>query len=103
MGILGLNMAVPFSDRLFNSFDLDNDGLVPPHAFPQINFADFVEYMDILRNGSFRSKSYLSFRMIDLQRSGIIRKKDFVGFLGDLLRAWATITNAPLCTKFGRA
>lgn len=28
MGILGLKSAFEFSDRLFNSFDIDNDGKV---------------------------------------------------------------------------
>lgn len=50
MGILGLKTAALFSDRLFASFDMDNDQVVQSLII-QINFNDFVEYMDILKNG----------------------------------------------------
>ena len=50
MGILGLKTAALFSDRLFASFDMDNDQVVQSITI-KINFNDFVEYMDILKNG----------------------------------------------------
>ena len=51
MGILGLKSAFEFTDRLFNSFDIDNDGKVTPYLF-QISFHDFLEYMEVLKAGS---------------------------------------------------
>jgi Ca2+-binding EF-hand superfamily protein len=60
MGILGLQSAFEFSDRLFNSFDIDNDGKV-----------FFLQFLDIFSRfsriyGSFKS------RLIKAQSSIII-------------------------------
>lgn len=41
MGILGLQSSFEFSDRLFNSFDIDNDGKVLFYLF-KISFHDFL-------------------------------------------------------------
>lgn len=41
MGILGLQSVFGFSDRLFNSFDIDNDGYVN-QLLHQISFQDFL-------------------------------------------------------------
>lgn len=53
--------------------------------------------MDILRNGSLRSKSFLSFRMIDVQKRGFLTRRDFMTFLKDFLCAWSCITNIAIC------
>jgi hypothetical protein len=51
MGILGLKSVYGFSDRLFNSFDIDKDGKVKL-VIMQISFQDFLEYMEVLKSGS---------------------------------------------------
>ena len=48
MGILGLKSAYGFSDRLFNSFDIDKDGKVYI-----INSIDFLPRFSIIY-GSFK-------------------------------------------------
>ena len=96
MGVLGLRIAEPFTNRIFASFDIDNDGLVVD-VLIKINFNDFVEYSDILRNGSLRSKAFLSFRMIDVAKAGFITRHNFMMFLKDFLWAWSAITNVPIC------
>ena len=92
MGILGIQAAEPFIDRLYRSFDLDQDGFV--------NFADFAEYMDILKSGDNRSRTYLSFRIIDLNNKKYLTKQDYLTFIGDFLQAWSSITNIPISTHF---
>jgi hypothetical protein len=97
MGVLGLRTAELFSDRLFASFDLDDDNVVLSRQM-QINFEDFVEYMDILKNGKESDKAYISFRMIDVRRAQRFNKKDFKGFMNEFLHSWSAITNMPICT-----
>lgn len=62
----------------------------------QINFHDFVEYMDIVRNGSPYYKARLSFRIIDSRKLGWINRLDFVLFMNDLLQVWSSVTNAAI-------
>jgi hypothetical protein len=64
----------------------------------QINLYDFLEYMDILRYGDFRSRAALSFGMVDIRRVGIITKVDFEMFMHDFLLAWSTLTNFIMST-----
>lgn len=66
MGILGLQSVFGFSDRLFNSFDIDNDGYVN-QLLHQISFQDFLEYMEVLKCGSEKNKAKISFRLIDIK------------------------------------
>lgn len=92
MGVLGLKTTALFADRLFACMDIDNDKVV--------NFNDFVEYMDIVRNGSQYYKARLSFRIIDSRKIGWINRLDFVLFMNDLLQVWSSVTNAAISTSF---
>lgn len=66
--ILELNYADHLADRLFDSIDLDHSG--------QINFTEFIRYLDKLFNGNDDQKAELSFRFIDVKNKGFFNKKD---------------------------
>ena len=95
MGILGLRSAFGFSDRLFNSFDIDKDGKVKITCI-QISFQDFLEYMEVLKSGSEKHKAKISFWLIDVKNKDKVDIEDFKQFLDDYFRSWSSITNSAI-------
>jgi 1-phosphatidylinositol-4-phosphate 5-kinase len=85
MGLLGLQMMRLFSDRIFNSMDMDSDGM--------LCLQDFIEYMDTIRYGDEQHRARLSFKLIDLRNVDEIHREDFDRFLRDFLGTWSAITN----------
>lgn len=55
--------------------------------------------MDILKNGDFYTRSYLSFKLIDSFNKQYITEPDLMVFWHDFLMTWSAITNVAISTN----
>lgn len=108
MGILGLDTAFLLSERVFQLMDEDQDGMVFIYIFTiftkfrhlKISLADFINYMNVLLNGTIEMKNELSFKMIDYKRKGFFVKADLKELIESTITVWTHLTGNQLSKPF---
>ncbi|KAL4484387.1 hypothetical protein ABPG74_019564 [Tetrahymena malaccensis] len=86
MGVLGLDTVFFLSDRIFTMLDSDGDG--------QINFQDFINYFDIITNGSQEQKAQIAFNYIDTTNQGSFDLEDLKKMIGGIMNSYCAVTGA---------
>lgn len=69
MGILGQQENAFLADRIFEVFDVNNDGV--------LTFEEYSHIMDVLCNGTDQEKNQFSFALMDAERNGYINFREF--------------------------
>jgi Ca2+-binding EF-hand superfamily protein len=86
LGLLGLEYATFISDRLFNIIDCSGDG--------SIDFDEYLQYLAVVLNGTEVEKAAMSFRFLDIRKSGKLLYNDFEKLIYGISIFWNTITGS---------
>lgn len=85
MGILGQQENAFLADRIFEVFDVDQDGM--------LDFDDYTKIMDVLCNGDENQKNMFSFALMDQGRNGFINFKEFQSYFNKVMNHWSSLIN----------
>ncbi|MFN9909145.1 MAG: hypothetical protein ACK56F_24000 [bacterium] len=88
---MGLESTSILSDRIFEYL------AGPDH---QVDFKEYLKYLDTSMNGSFEQKQNIQFRMIDTQNKGFFEFEDLYQLIRQMAQMWSLITGNQL-SKFG--
>mgnify|MGYP001048626800 CR=1 FL=1 len=86
MGLLGLKSTSAITDRIFRVMDQTNQG--------NVSFEEFLEYMDVLINGSSEERAYQSFRLIAQKDMDLITYEDFSAWLVGVWKMYNALTGS---------
>lgn len=86
LGLLGLETADFLCQRIFEVIDEDGSN--------SCNFDEFLVYMNTLIYGSPREKAIQSFKMLDVEKKGMILKKDIEAMIRGVSQLWNSLTNS---------
>lgn len=86
LGLLGLETAAFLCNRIFDVIDEDGNG--------SCNFDEFLYYMNTLIYGSRKEKAAQSFKMLDVEKTGTIRKKDIEAMVRGVSQLWNSLTGS---------
>ncbi|CAG9334408.1 unnamed protein product [Blepharisma stoltei] len=84
MGLFGLRSNSVLADRIFRLMDKSNKGLV--------NFTDFLDYMDVLINGTREEKLLQSFRLIAQKDKRFISYDDFSSWIRGIRKVFNSMS-----------
>ncbi len=86
LGLLGLETADFLCKRIFEVIDEDGNN--------SCNFDEFLAYMNTLIYGSPKEKAIQSFKMLDVEKKGMILKKDIEAMIRGVSQLWNSLTNS---------
>lgn len=86
MGLLGLQSTRVIADRIFRVMDKKNTG--------QVNFEEFLDYMDVLMHGTPDEKSYQSFKLVKKRDREEITYDDFASWLISVWKMYNALTGS---------
>lgn len=84
LGLFGLENAPYLSDRIFSIISQNHDG--------QVNFFDYLSYLNILLNGTEDQKALQSFKIFDLSAAGILKYQDIEKMVLEICLLWNVMT-----------
>ncbi|KAM3139717.1 hypothetical protein pb186bvf_008175 [Paramecium bursaria] len=89
LGLLGLEQQL--SDRIFAQIDSDKDG--------QINFENFLQYLNMLLNGTPEEKALFSFKLLTQNNKNYLEIEDLELMIYEVCYLWNSITGSNTIPK----
>lgn len=88
MGLLGLDSTCLIANRIFTVMNLSQSG--------KVSLEEYLEYMDILLNGTPDEKSEQSFKLITNSESDGITYEDFVDWIVNIWKMYNSLTGCEI-------
>lgn len=88
MGLFGLRTSSVIADRIFTIMDKSNSGCV--------SFTEFLDYMDVLINGSREEKIFQSFQLIAYKDKQLIHYDDFSSWIKGIRKVYNSINDVKI-------